>query len=319
MMTALHYSLAGKKVWVAGHNGMVGSALVRALSAKDCEIITASRSELDLTRQADVETWMAAHKPEVIFMAAATVGGILANDTYPVDFLVNNVQIESNIFAAAHANDVERFVFLGSSCIYPRLAAQPMKENALLTGPLEPTNQWYAIAKIAGVMMAQAYRQQYGRDYVACMPTNLYGPGDNFDLESSHVLSALVVKAHAAKTAGADSFEIWGTGKPKREFLYVEDFANACIFLAEQYSDDSPINVGFGEDIAIGELAREVANVIGFTGDITNDPGKPDGMPRKLMDSSRIHELGWQAQTSLKDGIAKTYQWYLDNHVHAGT
>lgn len=316
-MTALHYSLAGKKVWVAGHRGMVGSSLVRALSAKDCEIITAGRDELDLTRQAEVETWMAAHKPDAIFMAAATVGGILANDSYPVDFLINNVQIESNIFAAAHANDVERFVFLGSSCIYPRLAAQPMKENALLTGPLEPTNQWYAIAKIAGVMMAQAYRKQYQRDYIACMPTNLYGPGDNFDLDSSHVLSALVVKAHAAKSSGADSFEIWGTGKPKREFLYVEDFADACIFLAENYADSTPINVGFGEDIAIGDLAREVAAVIGFEGEITNDPGKPDGMPRKLMDSSRIHALGWRAQTPLKAGIEKTYQWYLDNYVNA--
>lgn len=318
-MTTPHYSLAGKKVWVAGHRGMVGGALVRALQNKECEIITAGRDELDLTRQADVEAWIAHNKPHAIFMAAAKVGGILANDSYPVDFLINNVQIESNIFAAAHANDVERFVFLGSSCIYPRLAAQPMKENALLTGPLEPTNQWYAIAKIAGVMMAQAYRLQHGRDYIACMPTNLYGPGDNFDLETSHVLSALVVKAHAAKIAKADSFEIWGTGKPKREFLYVEDFADACLFLAEHYSEDAPINVGFGEDIAIGALAEEVANVIGFDGAITMDPGKPDGMPRKLMDSSRIHALGWRAETALTDGIAKTYQWYLDNHRSAGS
>lgn len=314
-MTTPHYSLAGKKVWVAGHNGMVGSALLRALADKNCEIVMAARSELDLRRQRDVEDWVAAHRPDVTFMAAAIVGGILANDTYPVEFLVENIQIETNIIAAAHANNVERFVFLGSSCIYPRLASQPMKETALLTGPLEPTNRWYAIAKIAGLMMTQAYRKQYGCDYIACMPTNLYGPGDNFDLESSHVLSALIVKAHAAKTTGDASFEIWGTGKPTREFLYVDDLADALVFLAENYSDESPINIGFGKDIPIGDLAKEVAKIIGFEGDITNDLGKPDGMPRKLMDSSRIHALGWHAQTSLGDGIAKTYQWYLDHHL----
>ena len=312
-MTDLHYSLAGKKVWVAGHRGMVGAALVRQLETIDCTIITATHAELDLTRQTDVEGWMAENKPDAIFMAAARVGGILANDTYPVDFLIDNMKIETNVFSAAHAVGVNRMVFLGSSCIYPRLAAQPMNENALLTGPLEPTNQWYAIAKIAGVMMTQAYRRQHGRDYISCMPTNLYGPGDNFDLSESHVLSALIVKAHRAKETGAESFEVWGTGNPKREFLYVDDLAQACVFLMERYSSDETINVGYGEDIAIHNVAQTVADVIGFTGTITNDLNKPDGMPRKLMDSGRINALGWRASTSLREGIAKTYAWYLEH------
>ncbi len=314
-MTDLHYSLAGKRVWVAGHSGMVGAALTRQLKAIDCETLTATHAELDLTQQSDVEGWMADNKPDAIFMAAARVGGILANDTYPVDFLIDNMKIETNVFSAAHAVGVNRMVFLGSSCIYPRLAAQPMKENALLTGPLEPTNQWYAIAKIAGVMMTQAYRRQHGRDYISCMPTNLYGPGDNFDLSESHVLSALIVKAHQAKDAGAESFEVWGTGNPKREFLYVDDLAQACGFLMEHYSSDETINVGYGEDIAIRDVAQTVADVIGFTGSITNDLRKPDGMPRKLMDSTKINGLGWKASTSLKDGIAKTYTWYLEHGV----
>lgn len=312
-MTDLHYSLAGKKIWVAGHRGMVGAAIVRQLESTDCDIITATHAELDLTRQTDVESWMAENKPDAIFMAAARVGGILANDTYPVDFLIDNMKIETNVFSAAHTVGVNRMVFLGSSCIYPRLAAQPMNEDALLTGPLEPTNQWYAIAKIAGVMMTQAYRRQHGRDYISCMPTNLYGPGDNFDLNESHVLSALIVKAHQAKESGAESFEVWGTGNPKREFLYVDDLAQACVFLMERYSSDETINVGYGEDIAIRDVAQTVADVIGFTGTITNDLQKPDGMPRKLMDSGRINALGWQASTSLKDGIAKTYAWYLEH------
>lgn len=312
-MSQLHYSLAGKNVWVAGHTGMVGGAIVRRLAALDCKVITVGRAELDLTRQQDVEQWMAEAKPDAIFMAAAKVGGILANDTYPVDFLIENMQIETNVFAAAHANDVDRMVFLGSSCIYPRLADQPMNEDALLTGPLEPTNEWYAIAKIAGIKMAQAYRRQFGRDYISCMPTNLYGPGDNFDLAESHVLSALIVKAHQAKLAGADSFEIWGTGTPTREFLYVDDMAEACVFLMEHFSADGFVNIGYGEDISIADLAKTVAKVIGFTGDITHDLSKPDGMPRKLMDSGRINAMGWRASTALEDGIAKTYAWYLDN------
>lgn len=312
-MSSPHYSLTGKKVWVAGHRGMVGSALIRKLATMDCDVVTTSRSDVDLTRQQDVEDWMADAKPDAIFMAAAKVGGILANDNYPVEFLMDNMQIQTNVFAAAHANDVNRMLFLGSSCIYPRLSAQPMNEDALLTGPLEPTNEWYAIAKIAGIKMTQAYRREYNRDYIACMPTNLYGPGDNFDLEKSHVLSALIVKAHNAKQNGAASFEIWGTGTPKREFLYVDDLAEACAFLMETYSGESAINVGCGEDIAIADLASTVAKVIGFDGDVTRDLGKPDGMPRKLMDSGRINALGWTASTALEDGIAKTYAWYLDN------
>lgn len=314
-MTDLHYSLAGKKIWVAGHRGMVGAALVRRLKNIDCEIVTASHAELDLTRQKDVENWMAETKPDAIFMAAARVGGILANDSYPVEFLMENMQIETNVFTAAHASGVNRMMFLGSSCIYPRLAAQPMNEDSLLTGPLEPTNQWYAIAKIAGVMMTQAYRRQFGRDYIACMPTNLYGPGDNFDLQGSHVLSALIVKAHQAKKASADSFEIWGTGNAQREFLYVDDMAEACVFLMEHYSADELINIGYGEDIAIRDVAHTVAKVVGFSGAITNDVRKPDGMPRKLMDSSKINALGWRASTSLEDGIAKTYSWYLEHET----
>lgn len=312
-MSSSHYSIAGKKIWVAGHTGMVGSAILRRLDSVDCEVITVSRSDVDLTRQQDVEDWMAEAKPDAIFMAAAKVGGILANDGYPVEFLMDNMQIQSNVFASAHANDVGRMLFLGSSCIYPRLTAQPMNEDALLTGPLEPTNEWYAIAKIAGIKMTQAYRRQHGRDYISCMPTNLYGPGDSFDLEESHVLSALIAKAHEAKVSGADSFEIWGTGTPKREFLYVDDLAEACMFLMEHFSDDGTINVGCGEDMAIADLARAVAKGVGFTGDITRDLGKPDGMPRKLMDSGRINALGWSASTTLDDGIAKTYAWYLDN------
>lgn len=292
---------------------MVGSAILRRLNSVDCEVITSARADVDLTRQQDVEDWMADARPDAIFMAAARVGGILANDSYPVDFLMDNMQIQSNVFAAAQANDVNRMLFLGSSCIYPRLSAQPMNEDALLTGPLEPTNEWYAIAKVAGIKMTQAYRRQHGRDYISCMPTNLYGPGDSFDLEESHVLSALMVKAHKAKVNGDSSFQIWGTGKPKREFLYVDDLAEACVFLMENYSDDSTINVGCGEDLAIEDLAQAVAKVVGFKGDITHDLGKPDGMPRKLLDTGRINALGWHATTSLEDGIAKTYAWYLDN------
>ncbi len=314
-MTDLHYSLAGKKVWVAGHRGMVGAALVRRLKNVDCEVVTVPHAALDLTRQKDVENWIAETKPDAIFMAAARVGGILANDSYPVEFLMENIKIETNVFSAAHASGVSRVMFLGSSCIYPRLAAQPMNENSLLTGPLEPTNQWYAIAKIAGVMMAQAYRRQFGRDYISCMPTNLYGPGDNFDLQESHVLSALIVKAHLAKEANSDSFEVWGTGNAQREFLYVDDMAEACVFLMEHYSADEPINVGYGKDIAIRDVAQTVAKVVGFSGAITNDLGKPDGMPRKLMDSTRINALGWRASTSLEDGIAKTYAWYLEHET----
>lgn len=291
---------------------MVGAAIVRQLKNFDCDVVKISHADLDLTCQSDVADWLATSKPDAIFMAAARVGGILANDSYPVEFLVENIQIETNVFAAAHATDTNRMVFLGSSCIYPRAAQQPMAEDALLTGPLEPTNQWYAISKIAGIMMAQAYRRQYGRDYISCMPTNLYGPGDNFDLAKSHVLSALIVKAHRAKMSDAESFEVWGTGKPRREFLYVDDFAEACVFLMQNYSSEDIINVGYGEDIPIQDVAQKVADVVGFKGKLLNNTNKPDGMPRKLMNSERIKALGWEPSTRLEDGIAKTYEWYLN-------
>jgi len=309
------FSLTGKKVWIAGHRGMVGAAIMRALAGEDCTVLTATHAELDLTRQKDVEDWMAARQPDVVVLAAAVVGGILANDSRPVDFLNSNLQIQSNIISTAHALNVNRLLFLGSSCIYPRLAAQPITEDSLLTGPLEPTNQWYAIAKIAGVKLCQAYRKQYGRDYISAMPTNLYGPGDNFDLASSHVLPALLVKAHAAKTSGAPSIELWGSGKPMREFLYVEDLAEACVFLLKAYSDESPINVGFGTDVTIRELAETISDVVGFKGGLTFDATKPDGTPRKLMDSARIKALGWRARTDLRTGIQKTYDWFLAHHA----
>ncbi len=307
------FSLKGKRVWVAGHTGMVGGAIVRRLQQEDCEVLTARRADLDLTRQGDVESWMAGRKPQAVFLAAAVVGGIVANDSNPVEFLTDNLQIQCNILSTAHRIGVEKLLFLGSSCIYPRLAPQPLQEDSLLTGPLEPTNQWYAVAKIAGIKQCQAYRREYGRDFISCMPTNLYGPGDNFDLMSSHVLPALMVKAHNAKLAGDPVLTVWGSGNPKREFLYVEDAAEACVHLMKNYSDDSHINVGFGADLTIRELAETVAEVVGFKGALVFDPTKPDGTPRKLMDVGRINALGWKASTSLKAGIAKTYDWYREN------
>lgn len=314
-MTA--FSLQGKRVWVAGHRGMVGSAIVRRLAAESCEILEATHSELDLTRQADVEAWMAAKKPQVIFIAAAVVGGILANDTRPVDFLTDNLAIQNNIIATAHRIGVEKLMFLGSSCIYPRLAPQPMSESALLTGPLEPTNQWYAIAKISGIMQCQAYRRQYKRDFISAMPTNLYGPGDNFDLLSSHVLPALIVKAHRAKLAGEDSMVLWGSGQPRREFLYVDDLADACVFLMKSYSDEQHVNVGYGSDVTIREVAEIVAEVVGFKGTLAYDSSKPDGMPKKLLDSAKLNAMGWQPATDLRQGIAKAYDWYCRNAAPA--
>lgn len=312
-MSGKPYNLAGKRVWVAGHNGMVGSAIVRRLASENCEILEVSHKELDLTRQADVEAWMQKTKPDAVFVAAAVVGGILANDTRPVDFLTDNLFIQNNIISTAHAVGVEKLMFLGSSCIYPRLAAQPMPESALLTGPLEPTNQWYAIAKISGIMQCQAYRRQYGRDFISGMPTNLYGPGDNFDLQSSHVLPALLVKAHRAKLAGDKTITLWGSGKPLREFLYVDDLADACIFLMKNYSDDEHVNIGYGSDVTIRALAETISEVIGFEGTFVYDSTKPDGMPKKLLDSSKLAALGWRARTDLKQGIAKAYDWYCRN------
>jgi len=309
------YSLSGKRVFVAGHRGMVGSGIVRRLASEGCEVLTASRSELNLLDQVAVRDWFAHHRPDAVFLAAAKVGGILANDTYPADFLYDNLMIEANVIEASFRNDVEKLLFLGSSCIYPKHADQPIVEEALLTGPLEPTNEWYAIAKIAGIKLAQAYRRQHGCDYISAMPTNLYGPGDNYDLKGSHVLPALLRKAHDAKQAGADSFEIWGTGTPRREFLHVDDMADACVYLMKTYSDDPHVNVGSGSDIAIGELAELVAKVVGFEGSVVRDETKPDGTMRKLMDSSRLYATGWRPKVELSDGIEGAYRDFLDANV----
>jgi GDP-L-fucose synthase len=307
------YSLAGKRVFVAGHRGMVGSAIVRRLAGEGCEVLTASRTELDLIDQPAVRGWFARERPDAVVLAAAKVGGILANDTLPADFLYDNLMIEANIIEAAHRCDVDRLLFLGSSCIYPKLAPQPIPEDALLTGPLEPTNEWYAIAKIAGIKLAQAYRRQHGRDYVSAMPTNLYGPGDNFDLRSSHVMPALIRKAHEAKRSGAASIEMWGTGSPRREFLFVDDCADACVEILQRYSEDEHINVGSGEDVTILELTQLVCKVVGFEGEIVHDRSKPDGTPRKLMAADKLAALGWRPRTGLAEGIAESYRWFLEN------
>lgn len=309
------FSLTNKRIWVAGHNGMVGSAVVRRLASEDCTVLTVPRSALDLTRQTDVESFLAREKPDAIVLAAARVGGILANETYPADFLYDNLMIEANIFAAAHKAGVERLLFLGSSCIYPREAPQPIDEDALLTGPLEATNQWYAVAKIAGIKLAQAYRQQHGRDYISAMPTNLYGPGDNFDLKSSHVLPALIRKAHEAKVAGAKSLTVWGTGSPLREFLHADDCADALVFLLKTYSDTRHINVGSGQELSILELTRMVCRTVGFTGEIVHDYSKPDGTPRKLMSSARLNAMGWRPRIGLEEGIAATYRWFVGHEA----
>lgn len=309
----MSYDLNNKRVWVAGHRGMVGSAVVRRLASEDCEVITAGRDVVDLKRQAEVEAFLRDTKPDAIVMAAAKVGGILANDTRPAEFLYDNLMIEANIVQAAHEADVDRFLFLGSSCIYPKLAPQPILEDALLTGPLEATNEWYAIAKIAGIKLAQAYRKQYGRDYISVMPTNLYGPGDNFDLTSSHVLPALIRKAHEAKLRGDNEIVIWGTGAPLREFLHSDDCADALVFLLKTYSAHEHINVGSGEDISILELTKLVCEVVGFQGQITHDLTKPDGTPRKLMSADRLRGMGWAPHIALERGIAETYRWYLNN------
>ncbi len=305
------YDLAGKRIYVAGHKGMVGSAIVRRLAHEGCEILTSERAT-DLREQAAVRSWFASNRPDAVFLAAAKVGGILANDSYPADFLYDNLMIEANIVEAAHANAVEKLMFLGSSCIYPKMAPQPITEDALLTGPLEPTNEWYAIAKIAGIKMCQAYRRQHGCDFISGMPTNLYGPGDNFDLASSHVLPALIRKAHEAKLAGAPSLEIWGTGTPRREFLHVDDCADACVFLMKGYSGESHVNIGSGSDVTIYELAQMVCKAVGFSGEIVRDETRPDGTPRKLMSGKKLAEQGWKPAIGLQEGIAATYQWFLD-------
>ncbi len=307
------FDLAGKRIFVAGHRGMVGSALVRRLASENCEIITAGREALDLRRQADVEQWMAAQKPDVVVVAAATVGGILANDTRPVDFLYDNLVIETNLIESSRRVGVKKLLFLGSSCIYPRLAPQPMREDALLTGTLEPTNQWYAVAKISGIMLCRAYRKQYGLDYISAMPTNLYGFWDNFDLQSSHVIAALLAKAHAIKTKGGGELLVWGSGTPRREFLYADDLADALVFLMRNYSGEEHVNVGVGDDVTIRELAELIVRVVGIDPKLRFDFSMPDGTPRKLLDSGRLFGLGWRPKTSLEDGLRKTYAWYLDH------
>jgi GDP-L-fucose synthase len=307
------YDITGKRVWVAGHRGMVGSALVRALTAKGCEILTAGRDTLDLMDQRAVREWVARERPQAAFLAAAKVGGILANSSYPADFLYDNLMIEANIIEACFKNDIEKLCFLGSSCIYPKFAAQPITEDQLLTGPLEPTNEWYAIAKIAGIKLAQAYRAQHDVDYISAMPTNLYGPGDNFDLQSSHVMPALIRKAHEAKLANDPLLEIWGSGTPRREFLHVDDCAAACVYLMENYSGAQHVNVGSGSDVTILELAEMVCSVVGFQGEIVRDTSKPDGTPRKLMSADKLRGLGWQPTIELRNGIASTYAWFLAN------
>lgn len=309
------YDLADKRVWVAGHNGMVGSAIVRRLAGENCEVLTVSRRDVDLRRAEQLEAWMDRERPHAVFLAAARVGGIHANDVRPADFIYDNLMIESNVIEASRRFGVEKLVFLGSSCIYPRMAAQPMKEEALLSGPLEPTNQWYAIAKIGGIKLCQAYRRQFDCDFISAMPTNLYGPGDNFDLMSSHVLPALIVKAHVAKQERAAVLDVWGSGSPRREFLYVDDAADALVHLMKYYSDEEHVNVGTGLDMPIADLAQFVSDIVGFRGALRFDTTKPDGTPRKLLDVSKIAGLGWKAKTPFHTGIEKTYRWYLEHEV----
>jgi GDP-L-fucose synthase len=305
----LPFRLEGRRIWVAGHRGMVGSAVVRRLAREDCEVLTVDRDKVDLRRQAEVEAWMHATRPDVVILAAARVGGIHANASRPADFLNDNLAMQTNVIHTAAEIGVRKLLFLGSSCIYPRLAPQPIHESALLTGPLEPTNQWYAIAKIAGLMQCQAFREQHGCDFISAMPTNLYGPGDNFDLEGAHVLPALLRRFRAAALTVDGKVTIWGTGTPRREFLHVDDCADALVFLLQHYSAEEPINVGVGCDVSIAELARIVAGVTGFSGEIAFDTSRPDGTPRKLLDVSRLTALGWQARIELKAGITSTYEW----------
>ncbi|HWA70572.1 MAG TPA: GDP-L-fucose synthase [Rhizomicrobium sp.] len=304
------FSLKGKTVYVAGHRGMVGSALVRRLEREGCEILTAPRQELDLRRQGQVEDWMNRHRPQAVFLSAATVGGIYANDSRPATFLYDNLMIEANLIEGARAAGVEKLLYLGSSCIYPRMAPQPIAEDSLLTGPLEPTNEWYAIAKIAGIKLCQSYRRQHGSHFISVMPTNLYGPGDNFDLLQSHVVPALIRKADDARRTAAATLPVWGSGQARREFMHVDDLADACVFLMENYDREDLLNVGTGEDLTIAELAQMICRMVGFTGTLAFDSSKPDGTPRKLLDVSRLHALGWRHRIGLEEGLAGTYAWF---------
>jgi GDP-L-fucose synthase len=309
-MTNAPFELKGRSVYVAGHRGMVGSALVRRLAGEDVKLVTADRREVDLCTQAAVFDWFAKVRPQVVFLAAAKVGGIVANNTLRAEFIYDNIAIAANVIHAAHRNGAEKLMFLGSSCIYPKLAPQPLREESVLTGPLEPTNEPYAIAKIAGIKMAEAYRSQYGCDFISVMPTNLYGPGDNYHPEMSHVVAALIRRFHEAKVSGAKGVVVWGTGTPRREFLYVDDMADACVHLMKTYSGAGLINIGTGEDITIAEFARVVAEVVGYSGEISFDTSRPDGTPRKLLDVSRLAGLGWRATTSLEDGLKRAYAAY---------
>ena len=307
------YNISNKRIWVAGHRGMVGQALCRRLESENCEILKATRENVDLRNQEQVADFVKSEKPDIIIIAAAVVGGILANKSYPTQFLYDNLMIETNIIQSAHQNDINRLLFLGSSCIYPKFAHQPITEDQLLTGALEESNKWYAIAKITGIFLIEAYREQYQREYISAMPTNLYGIHDNFDLETSHVLPALIRKIHEAKQTNQRAVEIWGSGEPRREFLNVDDCADALIFLLKNYNGKSHINVGAGKDISIMELVKLICDIIGFKGDITRDMSKPNGTPRKLMSAAKLSEIGWHPSISLKDGIKDTYHWFLEN------
>lgn len=316
--TAAHFDLRGKRVFVAGHTGMAGSAIVRRLAQESCELVVVSHQELDLTRQDQAERFLLKTKPDVVIVAAGRVGGIMANDRYPVNFLADNLAMSLNCIQCSHNVGVQKLLFLGSTCIYPKFAAQPMNEDSLLTGPLEPTNEWYAIAKITGIKLCQAYRRQYGDDFISVMPTNLYGPGDNYHLEDSHVVAALIRRFHEAKVSNASTVLVWGTGNPRREFLYVDDFADACVFLLKNYSGSQFINIGVGEDQTIAEFAETVAEIVGFVGEIKYDASKPDGTPRKLVDVSRLNALGWKAKTSLRDGLGRAYADFISNATRGG-
>lgn len=317
-MASTLFELAGKTVFVAGHRGMVGSALVRRLAEENVELLTVSRSEVDLRDQAAVDRWFAARRPQAVFLAAAKVGGIVANNTLRAEFLYDNLAIATNVIHAAHVNRCEKLMFFGSSCIYPKLAVQPLREESMLTGPLEPTNEPYAIAKIAGIKMVEAYRSQYGSNFISVMPTNLYGRGDNYHPEYSHVVAALIRRFHEAKTSGAKNVVVWGTGTPRREFLFVDDLADACIHLMKTYSRGELVNIGTGVDIEIAEFARLVAETVGYSGEISFDTSRPDGTPRKLLDVSRLAKLGWRAKTPLADGLKLAYQAYLGENRQAG-
>jgi GDP-L-fucose synthase len=313
------YPLEGKRIFVAGHKGMVGAALMRRLSCENGHLLTAERATVDLRNQAQTEQWFAIHRPQAVFVAAAKVGGIVANNTLRAEFLYDNLAIAMNVIHAAHVYKVEKLLFLGSTCIYPRMAPQPMPETAMLTGPLEATNEPYAIAKIAGVKLAEAYRDQYGCDFISAMPTNLYGPGDNYHPEHSHVVAALIARFDQARETNSPEVLVWGSGTPRREFLYVDDMADACVFLMQRYSDRGIVNIGCGEDLSIAELARTIADVVGYRGKIVFDPSRPDGTPRKLVDTARLNAMGWKATTPLKDGLKFALQAYRHEHKRSAS